>query len=169
MTWLPLPQVMNHFGALDNDMLSKQKYALWRAAEIRKAIREGRPPAAPPGTDTVPSSEDTEDLNLTNSSFLAAGGSSFREQPPAPQGPPPGLPTLPGTGYPAVGTSASQPFVPPPPQMPPPPPLMPSPSTYHTAGTRRRAVTHKKPRQGCSCVTKPCTLCPMCTQGYREC
>jgi hypothetical protein len=30
------------------DLLEKTRYALWRAAEIRKALREGRQPAPPP-------------------------------------------------------------------------------------------------------------------------
>lgn len=30
------------------DLLEKTRYALWRAAEIRKALREGRAPAPPP-------------------------------------------------------------------------------------------------------------------------
>jgi hypothetical protein len=34
------------------DLLEKTRYALWRAAEIRKALREGRQPAPPPDAGT---------------------------------------------------------------------------------------------------------------------
>lgn len=44
-------QILNQFGPLDSDLLSKQKYAAWRAAEISKALREGRPPVPPPTPD----------------------------------------------------------------------------------------------------------------------
>ena len=43
----------------------KQKYAVWKAADIRKALKEGRTPKAGPPVDdddlTVPSSEFTND------------------------------------------------------------------------------------------------------------
>eukprot|EP01026_Neomeris_dumetosa_P049244 TRINITY_DN427_c2_g1_i8.p1 TRINITY_DN427_c2_g1~~TRINITY_DN427_c2_g1_i8.p1 ORF type:complete len:422 (-),score=52.85 TRINITY_DN427_c2_g1_i8:366-1631(-) len=35
-------------GQFPEDLEQKQKYSLWRAAEIRKAKREGRPPVPPP-------------------------------------------------------------------------------------------------------------------------
>ncbi|KAF5829036.1 Vta1 like-domain-containing protein [Dunaliella salina] len=40
-------EILNQFQDLDGDMASKQKYAAWRASEIRKALREGRPPLPP--------------------------------------------------------------------------------------------------------------------------
>jgi len=40
-------EILNQFQELDGDMASKQKYAAWRASEIRKALREGRPPLPP--------------------------------------------------------------------------------------------------------------------------
>ncbi len=42
-------QILNHFGPVDSDLVDKQRYAAWRAAEISKAVREGRP-ALPPST-----------------------------------------------------------------------------------------------------------------------
>jgi hypothetical protein len=33
---------------VEPEAVEKARYALWRAAELRKAIREGRPPAPPP-------------------------------------------------------------------------------------------------------------------------
>lgn len=40
--------VLNQFGDPDPDIIEKQRYAMWRAGEIRKAVREGRPPVPPP-------------------------------------------------------------------------------------------------------------------------
>ncbi|KAJ2850472.1 hypothetical protein IWW36_001852 [Coemansia brasiliensis] len=42
-------QVLNGFGSLPEDISEKIKYAKWRAAEILKAMREGRQPELPPG------------------------------------------------------------------------------------------------------------------------
>lgn len=40
---VPSVQILNQFSPIDEDLAGKQKYAYWRAAEIRKAVREGRP------------------------------------------------------------------------------------------------------------------------------
>uniref|UniRef100_A0A7S2Z6P9 Uncharacterized protein n=1 Tax=Chloropicon laureae TaxID=464258 RepID=A0A7S2Z6P9_9CHLO len=47
-------EVCTQFGALDEDLLGKQKYAAWKAADIRKALREGRTPT--PGSGVEPKS-----------------------------------------------------------------------------------------------------------------
>ncbi|CAL0317457.1 unnamed protein product [Lupinus luteus] len=39
-------EILNQFGALQPDLEQKQKYAVWKAAEIRKALIEGRKPVA---------------------------------------------------------------------------------------------------------------------------
>ncbi|XP_006656017.1 protein HOMOLOG OF MAMMALIAN LYST-INTERACTING PROTEIN 5 [Oryza brachyantha] len=45
-------EILNQFGELQPDLEQKQKYAIWKAAEIRKALKEGRrPEAGPPGGD----------------------------------------------------------------------------------------------------------------------
>lgn len=44
----PLPQILRHFGEPPADIQQKQKYAAWRAAEISKAVKEGRKPDPPP-------------------------------------------------------------------------------------------------------------------------
>ncbi|KAK8691157.1 hypothetical protein V6N13_074676 [Hibiscus sabdariffa] len=53
-------QIINQFGPLQPDLEQKQKYAVWKAADIRKAIKEGRKPVpGPPNGDedlSVPSS-----------------------------------------------------------------------------------------------------------------
>lgn len=40
-------QILNQFGEVQPDLLEKQRYAAWRAADINKAIKEGRTPAPP--------------------------------------------------------------------------------------------------------------------------
>ncbi|KAE9584126.1 putative vacuolar protein sorting-associate protein Vta1/Callose synthase [Lupinus albus] len=45
-------EILNQFGALQPDLEQKQKYAVWKAADIRKALKEGRTPiAGPPNGD----------------------------------------------------------------------------------------------------------------------
>lgn len=43
----PLPgglQILRQFGELPEDLVDMQRYAAWKAADIRKALREGRQP-----------------------------------------------------------------------------------------------------------------------------
>ncbi|PON39372.1 Vacuolar protein sorting-associate protein Vta1/Callose synthase, N-terminal domain containing protein [Parasponia andersonii] len=45
-------EILNQFGVLQPDLEQKQKYAVWKAADIRKALKEGRKPTAgPPSGD----------------------------------------------------------------------------------------------------------------------
>ncbi|OAY85199.1 Protein MAMMALIAN LYST-INTERACTING PROTEIN 5 [Ananas comosus] len=45
-------EILNQFGELQPDLEQKQKYAVWKAADIRKALKEGRrPEPGPPGGD----------------------------------------------------------------------------------------------------------------------
>ncbi|KAA8527016.1 hypothetical protein F0562_008755 [Nyssa sinensis] len=58
-------EILNQFGDLQPELEQKQKYAVWKAADIRKALKEGRKPEpGPPGGDndlsiesSIPSSE----------------------------------------------------------------------------------------------------------------
>ncbi|XP_059301077.1 protein HOMOLOG OF MAMMALIAN LYST-INTERACTING PROTEIN 5-like [Lycium ferocissimum] len=46
-------EILNQFGELQPDLEQKQKYAAWKAADIRKAIKEGRKPVpGPPGGES---------------------------------------------------------------------------------------------------------------------
>ncbi|KAF3790379.1 Protein-like OF MAMMALIAN LYST-INTERACTING PROTEIN 5 [Nymphaea thermarum] len=46
-------EILSQFGALQPDIEQKQKYAAWKAADIRKALKEGRrPEPGPPGGDS---------------------------------------------------------------------------------------------------------------------
>ncbi|KAI9186842.1 hypothetical protein LWI28_021504 [Acer negundo] len=43
-------EILNQYGTLPPDLEQKQKYAVWKAADIRKALKEGRKPVpGPPG------------------------------------------------------------------------------------------------------------------------
>ncbi|KAM7250859.1 hypothetical protein ACFE04_022742 [Oxalis oulophora] len=45
-------EIVNQFGPLQPDLEQKQKYAVWKAADIRKAVKEGRKPVpGPPAGD----------------------------------------------------------------------------------------------------------------------
>ncbi|KAL2944749.1 MAMMALIAN LYST-INTERACTING PROTEIN-like protein 5 [Bienertia sinuspersici] len=49
-------EILNQFGELAPDLEQKQKYAVWKAADIRKALKEGRKPVpGPPGGEQDPS------------------------------------------------------------------------------------------------------------------
>ncbi|KAK9084727.1 hypothetical protein Sjap_025138 [Stephania japonica] len=56
-------EILNQFGELQPDVEQKQKYAAWKAADIRKALKEGRKPEpGPPGGDedlSIPSDTST--------------------------------------------------------------------------------------------------------------
>ncbi|URE41290.1 hypothetical protein MUK42_06983 [Musa troglodytarum] len=46
-------EILNQFGEHQPEIEQKQKYAVWKAADIRKALKEGRKPEpGPPGGDT---------------------------------------------------------------------------------------------------------------------
>ena len=63
---LYLLQILNQFpGGLQPDLVDMQRYAAWKAADIRKAIREGRQPTAGPPVDDQPLSGFPSGLYLT--------------------------------------------------------------------------------------------------------
>lgn len=105
-------EILNQFGELQPDLEQKQKYAAWKAADIRKALKEGRKPVPGPPGDGGDTSElssaqsDTYDLQPSGTdSFIkpAARSDSFnhmsdnaqysadRPTPPAATPPPPHL------------------------------------------------------------------------------
>ncbi|KAG6637681.1 protein HOMOLOG OF MAMMALIAN LYST-INTERACTING PROTEIN 5 [Carya illinoinensis] len=60
-------EILNQFGALQPDLEEKQKYAVWKAADIRKALKEGRRPTpGPPAGD--------DDLSLDSLSSNTPSG-----------------------------------------------------------------------------------------------
>ncbi|KAI3964545.1 hypothetical protein MKW92_021228 [Papaver armeniacum] len=45
-------EILNQFGEIQPELEQRQKYAAWKAADIRKALKEGRKPEpGPPGGD----------------------------------------------------------------------------------------------------------------------
>ncbi|XP_020588067.1 protein HOMOLOG OF MAMMALIAN LYST-INTERACTING PROTEIN 5 [Phalaenopsis equestris] len=77
-------EVLNQFGELAPDIEQKLKYAVWKAADIRKALKEGRKPEpGPPGGDEdlfVSSVSQTDpkvlDSNESNQTKFSSGLSS---------------------------------------------------------------------------------------------
>ncbi|KAK1418017.1 hypothetical protein QVD17_27153 [Tagetes erecta] len=58
-------EILNQFGDVQPDLEQKQKYAAWKAADIRKAIKEGRKPVpGPPGGDKDPSDTSNSGYDL---------------------------------------------------------------------------------------------------------
>ncbi|XP_059443717.1 protein HOMOLOG OF MAMMALIAN LYST-INTERACTING PROTEIN 5 [Corylus avellana] len=58
-------EILNQFGVLPPDLEEKQKYAVWKAADIRKALKEGRKPTpGPPAGD--------DDLSVPSNSVTGA-------------------------------------------------------------------------------------------------
>ncbi|KAL3508437.1 hypothetical protein ACH5RR_027838 [Cinchona calisaya] len=60
-------EIINQFGELQPDLEQKQKYAAWKAADIRKALKEGRKPVpGPPGGEdlSVPSNTSSGEYDL---------------------------------------------------------------------------------------------------------
>ncbi|GAV85865.1 DUF605 domain-containing protein [Cephalotus follicularis] len=124
-------EILYQFGPLQPDLEQKQKYAAWKAAYIRKALKEGRKPipGPPTGDDdlSVPSSTPSGafEYGRSESSVTSPGRDSdpspqFRDvvhrqhsmnMPLSPQFPdkvdnhppdsPPSAPSYPATGYPS--------------------------------------------------------------------
>ena len=53
-------EVLNVFGELAPEIQHFQKYAAWKAADIRKAVREGRKPTPGPPNSNVPNDDSSE-------------------------------------------------------------------------------------------------------------
>ncbi|KAG1680210.1 hypothetical protein FOA52_000324 [Chlamydomonas sp. UWO 241] len=100
--------VLNHFEPVDGDILEKQKWSFWRAAEIRKAIREGRDPLPPAGSDVSTAGEG----GLGGGQGAGGGGSggaddsdAFLDLPAAPAVPPGAAHSSSGGGFGGWGGS----------------------------------------------------------------
>ncbi|XP_021838133.1 protein HOMOLOG OF MAMMALIAN LYST-INTERACTING PROTEIN 5 [Spinacia oleracea] len=61
-------EILNQFGEIAPDLEQKQKYAAWKAADIRKALKEGRKPVpGPPGGEqdlSAPSSSPSGEFDV---------------------------------------------------------------------------------------------------------
>ncbi|EEF31179.1 Protein C6orf55, putative [Ricinus communis] len=68
-------EILNQFGDLQLDLEQKQRYAVWKAADIRKALKEGRKPnPGPPAGDedlSIPSSAPGNGYDLGTTETVA--------------------------------------------------------------------------------------------------
>ncbi|KAG8365112.1 hypothetical protein BUALT_Bualt18G0070500 [Buddleja alternifolia] len=78
-------EILNQFADVQPDLEQKQKYAAWKAADIRKALKEGKQPLpGPPGGEkdlSVPSSTSSGeyDVNPSRNDFPTAPDPSRRD------------------------------------------------------------------------------------------
>ncbi|PSC68533.1 vacuolar sorting-associated VTA1-like protein [Micractinium conductrix] len=109
-------EVLRHFGEPPSDIQQKQKYAAWRAAEISKAVKEGRQPEAPPAAGQAALDDEAALLDeLAKLEMAGSPSSAAAMGPAAPHAPPPPPPAA-SSGVPAGSFSGLLP--PPPPEAP---------------------------------------------------
>lgn len=107
-------------GDLPDELAGKQRYAAWRAAQIRGALKDSRPAPEPPSSGGVPGGG-IEEGNDEGGESGAGGGGGAPLFPAAPRpAPPPGL--LPSP----LSQQHSPPLRPPPPSLPRSPFVVPS-------------------------------------------
>ena len=64
-------QILNQFKTLEADLVDMQRYAAWKAADIRKALREGRTPTpGAPGDDFGANSAASGEQTINWHNFL---------------------------------------------------------------------------------------------------
>ena len=78
-------EVLRQWGELAPELAAKQKYAAWRAAEIRSAVKEGRLPAPAPSSQT----EESEDAPVPALHDFPRPPSGLAPPAPTPSTPPP--------------------------------------------------------------------------------
>ncbi|DBA72821.1 TPA: hypothetical protein ACH3X2_010206 [Trebouxia sp. C0005] len=62
-------EILNQFKTLEADLVDMQRYAAWKAADIRKALREGRTPTpGAPGDDLSANSAVSGDMGMPSAS-----------------------------------------------------------------------------------------------------
>ena len=106
-------------GDLPDELAGKQRYAAWRAAQIRGALKDGRPVPEPPSSGGVPGGAIEEGDEGGESGAGGSGGA-----PPFPAAPRPAPP--PGLLPPPLSQQPSPPLPPPPPSLPRSPFVVPS-------------------------------------------
>ncbi|XP_057486197.1 protein HOMOLOG OF MAMMALIAN LYST-INTERACTING PROTEIN 5-like [Actinidia eriantha] len=116
-------EIINQFGELQPDLEQKQKYAVWKASDIRKAMKEGRKPVpGPPGGD--------KDLSIPPSN-TASGEYELEPSRTDPTFKPAPEPDPSPRFYDEVKPQHTPDIPPPPPPPPPPSNNSQSPSPYH--------------------------------------
>ncbi|KAG2439993.1 hypothetical protein HXX76_004110 [Chlamydomonas incerta] len=79
-------EILNQFegeGGVDAELFDKQRYCAWRAAEIRKALREGRQPTPPPAATPPPPAAGTGPDGSSGGAGGGSGGGGLDDLPPA--------------------------------------------------------------------------------------
>ncbi|ORZ01184.1 Vta1 like-domain-containing protein [Syncephalastrum racemosum] len=116
-------ELLKTFGEIDPEVEGKIKYAKWKAADIMKALREGRTP-----TPGAPGEENDEQNDQQNDHVIPMDDAGHPQD--MPVDPPSSISEFPS---PPVNTAAQQPITPSPPDEsksasipPPPPPAAPS-------------------------------------------
>ncbi|GMP52324.1 hypothetical protein CsSME_00018197 [Camellia sinensis var. sinensis] len=107
-------EIRNQFGDLQPDLEQKQKYAAWKAADIRKALKEGRKPIPGPADGdkdlSILSSTSSGEYDLEPSRSDPAikpalepdqSHQSYDEIPSSPSNNSPSLPSYPTASYPS--------------------------------------------------------------------
>ncbi|KAF9941023.1 hypothetical protein BGZ67_006079 [Mortierella alpina] len=110
-------ELLKVFGDIDSDVEEKVKYAKWRAADIVKAIRDGRQPQPPPGAATDDSSASLDmgmsGIESSGDRPSSAGSSAFMPSAGTPSFPPSDQqPTAPSAGAPGFPTISNFPSPP---------------------------------------------------------
>ena len=115
-------EILNQFGPLAADVAEAQRYAAWKAADIRRALREGRRPLAGPPPGKGGAAGGGGGGGGGAAAAAAADGEEDNDADAAdldlPSPPPPNK---------AASPSSSAPSAPPPPSAPPAPPSLPPP------------------------------------------
>ncbi|KAL9657586.1 hypothetical protein ABK040_001013 [Willaertia magna] len=75
-----LIEVTKQFGDLSEEMLEKQKYAKWRAAEIQKSIRTGQPVTPIASNDDSVMNENEEEDQQMNTNPFQSSNYNFQQQ-----------------------------------------------------------------------------------------
>ncbi|KAI3429828.1 hypothetical protein D9Q98_010141 [Chlorella vulgaris] len=81
-------EILRQFGEPQPDTLQKQKYAAWRAADISKAVKEGRQPDPPPSASQAEVDEESAMLDELSKLELASTSSAPSSLPSMPIPPP---------------------------------------------------------------------------------
>ncbi|KAF9565474.1 hypothetical protein EC968_004150 [Mortierella alpina] len=110
-------ELLKVFGDIDSDVEEKVKYAKWRAADIVKAIRDGRQPQPPPGAaadeSSTPMDMGMSGIESSGDGASPAGTSAFMPSVGTPSFPAPDQqPTVPSAGAPAFPTISNFPSPP---------------------------------------------------------
>ena len=112
-------QILRQFGELAPDLAERQRYAAWKVADIRKALREGRTPTPgnPNAADPAASTGESLLVNTKPQNPETLNPRLYRtpQEVPACQAPPPATPMMQILQLPPVSSCRTDPTSPQPP------------------------------------------------------